>query len=108
VIQRQHPLPVRRRCELLDVARSTAYYRAKPESEADLRLMRCIDEMHLELPLYGSRRLADELADRGHGPVNRKRVQRLMRRMGLAALYPKRRTSSRAKATRSIRTGCDG
>jgi len=56
--------------------------------------MRCIDEIHLELPFYGSRRLAGELEDRGQGPVNRKRVQRLMRRMGLAALYPKRRTSS--------------
>jgi putative transposase len=55
--------------------------------------MRLIDEIHLELPFYGSRRVAYELVDRGYR-VNRKRVQRLMRQMGLAALYPKRRTSS--------------
>ena len=55
--------------------------------------MRLIDEIHLELPFYGSRRIRDELETRGH-PVNRKRVQRLMRHMGVAALYPKRRTSA--------------
>jgi len=94
MIQDRHSLSVTRRCELLAIARSTAYYRPQPVAEDDLRLMRLIDELHLELPFYGSRRLADELRDRGHPPVNRKRVQRLMRQMGLAALYPKRRTSS--------------
>jgi len=94
MIQDRHSLSVTRRCELLAIARSTAYYRPQPVAEDDLRLMRFIDELHLELPFYGSRRLADELRDRGHPPVNRKRVQRLMRQMGLAALYPKRRTSS--------------
>jgi len=94
MIQTAHALPVSRRCALLDVARSTSYYRPQPVSDADLRLMRLIDKIHLELPFYGSRRLAGELEDRGYGPVNRKRVQRLMRQMGLVALYPKRRTSS--------------
>jgi putative transposase len=92
MIQREHALPVSRRCELLEVARSTAYYRPKDVSDDDLALMRLIDEIHLELPFYGSRRIVDELHDHGH-EVNRKRVQRLMRQMGLAALYPKRRTS---------------
>ena len=91
-IQKAHPLPKTRRCELLDVARSTAYYRPTPVSDDELRLMRVIDEIHLELPFYGSRRIADELETRGH-PAGRKRVQRLMRRMGLRALYPRRRTS---------------
>jgi putative transposase len=54
--------------------------------------MRLIDEVHLQYPFYGSRRIRDELETRGH-PMNRKRVQRLMRTMGLQALYPKRRTS---------------
>ncbi len=54
--------------------------------------MRLIDEIHLELPFYGSRRIRDELEVRGY-TVNRKRVQRLMRLMGLRALYPKPRTS---------------
>ena len=92
MIQKAHRLPVTRRCELLEVARSTAYYRPSPVSDEDLALMRLIDEIHLELPFFGSRRLRDELQTRGHR-VNRKRVQRLMRHMGLAALYPKRRTS---------------
>ena len=91
-IQRAHKLPKTRRCELLDVARSTAYYRPTPVGEDDLRLMRVIDEIHLELPFYGSRRMVDELETRGH-LAGRKRVQRLMRLMGLRALYPRQRTS---------------
>ena len=51
-----HELPKTRRCELLDVARSSAYYRPEPVSEADLALMRLIDEVHLQFPFYGSRR----------------------------------------------------
>ena len=54
-----------------------------------------MDEIHLERPFYGSRRLRDELETQGH-PVNRKRVQRLVRQMGLCALYPKPRTSQPA------------
>ena len=88
----EHALPKTRRCALLHVARSTAYYRPAPVSEADLALMRLIDEIHLKYPFYGSRRIRDELDDRGH-PVNRKRIQRLMRLMDLRALYPRRRTS---------------
>jgi putative transposase len=95
-IHTEHELSKTRRCELLDVARSTAYYRPEPASEADLALMRLIDEIHLKLPFYGSRRIRDELEDQGHR-VNRKRVQRLMRLMGLRALYPRRRTSQPGK-----------
>ena len=95
-IHATHELPKNRRCELLDVARSTAYYRPTPVSDDDLRMMRLIDEIHLELPFYGSRRIRDELETRGHS-VNRKRVQRLMRLMGLTALYPRRRTSQPGK-----------
>jgi putative transposase len=95
-IHTEHELPKTRRCELLDVARSSAYYHPEPVSEADLALMRLIDEIHLQRPFYGSRRTRDELEDRGH-KVNRKRVQRLMRLMGLRALYPRRRTSQPGK-----------
>jgi putative transposase len=91
-IHAEHELPKTRRCALLEVARSTAYYRPGPVSEEDLALMRLIDEVHLQYPFYGSRRMRDELEDRGH-TVNRKRVQRLMRVMDLRALYPRRRTS---------------
>ena len=91
-IHATHGLPKTRRCELLAVARSSAYYRPEPVSAEDLALMRLIDEIHLRWPFYGSRRLRDELQDRGH-TVNRKRVQRLMHQMDLRALYPRRRTS---------------
>ena len=92
MIQAAHPLTVTRRCELLDVARSTVYYHPTGIPSEDLALMRLLDEIHLERPFYGSRRLRDELETQGH-PVNRKRVQRLMRQLGLSALYPKPRTS---------------
>ena len=91
-IRAAHELPRTRRCELLDVARSSAYYRPEPVSQEDLVLMRLIDEIHLQFPFYGSRRMRNELEDLGH-TVNRKRVQRLMRLMDLRALYPRRRTS---------------
>jgi putative transposase len=91
-----HELPKTRRCELLNVARSTAYYRLEPVDEEELALMRLIDEVHLQRPFYGSRRIRDELEDRGHS-VNRKRVQRLMRLMDLRALYPRSRTSQPGK-----------
>ncbi len=95
-VHMDHELSKTRRCELLDVARSSAYYRPKPFSEAELALMRLIDEIHLRWPFYGSPRIRNELEDRGHR-VNRKRVQRLMRQMGLTALYPRRRTSQPGK-----------
>ena len=101
-IQKDHALPKTRRCELLDVARSTAYYRPEPIAEQDLALMRLIDEIHLQYRFYGSRRIRDELEDRGH-QVNRKRVQRLMRQMGLQALYPRRRTSQPGKGHKIYR-----
>ena len=92
MIQAAHPWAVTRRCVLLDVARSTVYYRPTGISAEDLALMRLLDEIHLACPFYGSRRLRDELETQG-SPVNRKRVQRLVRQMGLRALYPKPRTS---------------
>jgi putative transposase len=92
MIEREGPMPLARQCRLLEFSRSTAYYRPRGVCDEDLALMRLIDEIHLELPFYGSRRIRDELDDRGHR-VNRKRVQRLMRQMGLVALYPRHRTS---------------
>jgi putative transposase len=88
-------LSVRRQCVLLNVARSGVYRpKAEPSAE-DLALMRRIDELHLELPFYGSRRMTFELNKEGRG-VNRKRVQRLMRLMGLEGLVPRPGTSKAA------------
>nr|WP_086014989.1 IS3 family transposase [Thioflavicoccus mobilis] len=95
-IHTEHALPKVRRCALLGVARATAYYRPAPVGEQDLALMRLIDELHLQWPFYASRRLRDELQRHGQW-VSRQRVQRLMRRMGLQALYPRRRTSQPGK-----------
>lgn len=96
MIDPSNRLPVTRQCELLELNRSAFYYRASPVSSGDLELMRRIDEMHLERPFYGSRRIRDWLQDEGHD-VNRKRVQRLMRLTGIMAVYPKPRTSRPGK-----------
>jgi len=85
-------LSVRRQCELLGLNRSTWYYEPIPESATNLALMRRVDEQYLRTPYFGSRRLAVWLRAEG-APVNRKRVQRLMRAMGLEAIYPKPRTT---------------
>jgi putative transposase len=88
-------LSVRRQCALLNLARS-GVYRPRPEPDADdLALMRRIDELYLEKPFYGSRRMTFDLNEEGRG-VNRKRVQRLMRLMGLEALVPRPGTSKAA------------
>lgn len=91
-----HALSRTRRCELLGVARSTAYYQPQAISDEELALMRQIDKIHLAWPFYGSRRIAEDLTERGQS-VNRKRVQRLMRQMGIRALYPRQRTSQPGK-----------
>ena len=87
-------LSVRRRCALVGVARSGSIARSPPGAD-DLALMRRIDELHLELPFYGSRRMTFELNREGCG-VNRKRVRRLMRTMGIEALVPRPGTSKAA------------
>lgn len=81
-----------RQCQLLGVQRSSAYYRPHPLDRGDLELMRLIDEQFLKTPVYGSRRMTAHLRQAGH-EVNRKRVQRLMVRMGLTAIYPGPNTS---------------
>jgi putative transposase len=83
---------MRRQCELLGVSRSSVYYvPVEPEAE-ELELMRRIDEMHLKFPFYGSRSIARELRGKGYR-ANRKRIQRLMRVMGLESVAPKPNTS---------------
>ena len=89
-------LSMRRQCEMLGVNRSSLYYENVGPDAEELELMRRIDELHLEFPFYGSRRMARELRAQGL-VVNRKRVQRLMRQMGITALYPKKGTSRPGK-----------
>jgi len=92
----RHPsLSVVCQCRLLDISRSGLYYRPVGVSEEDLTLMKLIDRQYLATPFYGARRMAAWLKKQGHR-VNRKRVQRLMRIMGLKAIYRRPRTSTSA------------
>jgi len=84
-------LSVRRQCGLLGLSRSSFYYEPARETPQNLALMRQIDELYLAWPFMGSRQLSGQLG------VNRKRVQRLMRRMGIEAIYPKPRTTRRGR-----------
>jgi putative transposase len=77
-----------RQCDLAGLARSSYYYRAAGEAEESLRLMRLLDEQYTRTPYYGIRRMTAWLRVAGHA-VNHKRVARLLRRMGLQAIYPK-------------------
>jgi putative transposase len=77
---------------LVDLNRSTYYLAPASETQENLHLMRLIDEQYLVTPFYGSRRMREHLRGFGYA-VNRKRIQRLMRKMGLEAIYPKPKTS---------------
>ena len=86
-------IPVYRQCELLRLARSSLYYRPRESrAEQDRCLMRLIDEQYTRTPFYGIRRMTVWLRNQGHA-VNHKKVSRLMRMMGIEAIYPKRRLS---------------
>ena len=89
-------IPVYRQCKLLGLARSSLYYKPKETSESNLKLMRLIDEEYTRAPFYGSRRMTAWLRKKGYR-VNRKRVVRLMKVMGLEAIYPKPRLSVASK-----------
>lgn len=89
-------LSVREQCQILSVARSGLYYEPVPESAENLHLMRMIDEFALENPTAGSRMIRDYLRLEGF-VVNRKRVQRLMKLMGVEAIYPRRGLSKPGK-----------
>ena len=99
MIDRTHALPVVRQCHILALSRSTAYYQPQPVSDADLALMRRIDELHLAHPFAGARMLRDLLRRKGY-PIGRKRVRTLMTRMGINAVYRKPQTSQRHPAHR--------
>ena len=97
MIDPTHALPIVRQAQLLDLSRSSVYYLPQPTSEADLALMRRIDELHLEHPFAGSRMLRDLLRREGFA-VGRKHVATLMRKMGIEALYQRPNTSRRHPA----------
>ncbi len=85
-------LSLSRQCRLLKLNRSTVYYKKRPITPIDLKLMQLIDKQYLKIPSWGSRSMRNHLRRLGY-KVNRKKVQRLMRLMGLQAIYPKPKTS---------------
>ena len=91
--EREHPsLSLSAQCRLLALSRSTLYYQPEGHSAETLALMRRIDELYLKYPFYGSRQMARHLA-REEVTVGRHRVRRLMRLLGLEAIYRKPRTT---------------
>jgi len=85
-------LSIRRQCKLLSVNRSNVYYMPIVESQENLSIMRLMDEHYLDHPTYGVLQMQDFLFSKGH-IVNHKRVRRLLRKMGLMAIYPKKNLS---------------
>src|SRR5438105_14284191 len=97
MIDPAHELSVVRQAQLLDLSRASVYYLPQPTPDADLALMRRIDELHLEHPFAGARMLRDLLRREGHR-IGRKHVATLMRKMDIEALYRKANTSRRHAA----------
>ncbi len=88
----QQKISLARQCQLLSLNRSTLYYQAAEESSLNLELMRLIDKQYTDYPFYGIRRMTAHLRREGF-EVNAKRVARLMRKMGMRAIYPEPRTT---------------
>jgi len=94
MIDRKHDLPISAQAKLLGLSRGTVYYLPRPVSDADLALMRRIDERHLQHPFMGARMLRDQLAREGVH-VGRRHLRTLMKRMGIEALAPQPGTPTR-------------
>jgi putative transposase len=92
MIDRAHDLPITKQAAALNISRGSIYYLPRPVSAVDLAFMRRIDELHLEFPFAGSRLLRDLLAGEGR-KIGRRHVTTLMKRMGIEALYRRRRTT---------------
>jgi putative transposase len=92
MIDREHDLPIAKQAKALNISRGSVYYLPRPVSDADLTIMRRIDELHLEFPFAGSRMLKGLLAAEGC-KIGRRHVKTLMKRMGIEALYRRPRTT---------------
>lgn len=93
LVEPDHPeLSIRRQCDLLDLNRASYYYVPATESALNLELMRLLDEQYMRTPFYGWPRMTIYLQNQGYD-INHKRVQRLMQKMGIQAIYPKRNLS---------------
>ena len=108
MIDRKHELSISAQAKLLGISRGTVYYLPRPVSDADLALMRRIDELHLQHPFMGARMLRDQLAREGVH-VGRRHLRTLMKRMGIEALAPQPGTSGSMPFSVELDiTGSDG
>jgi putative transposase len=92
MIDREHALPITKQAQVLRISRGSIYYLPRPVSASDLKIMRRLDRLHVELPFAGSRMLRDLLAAEGC-KIGRRHVKTLMKRMGIEALYRRPRTT---------------
>jgi putative transposase len=90
MIEQEHELPLTRQSEILDLSRSSLYYKAVPVNPREIEIMKVIDEIHLKYPFMGSRSIRDELRDLGY-EIGRDHVRTLMKKMGIEAIYRKPR-----------------
>jgi putative transposase len=97
LVNKQHKLSIARQCELLKIHRSGFYYTPKPETALNLKLMRMIDQEHMQRPWLGVPRIVDWLRQDKNIPINHKRIERLFKVMGISAIGPKPNTSKKAK-----------
>ena len=93
LIEKDSPLSIRRQCRLLHINRSLVYYELSGESVENQELMKRMDRLYLEDPSAGSRRMSSYLSRQAGSAKNRKRAKRLMRVMGIEAIYPRKRTT---------------
>ena len=93
MIDREHELPVVKQAEVLNISRGSVYYLPRPVPDSDLRIMRRMDELHMDYPFAGARMLCAMLNREGFG-IGRRRTGTLMNKMGIVALYRKPRTST--------------
>jgi len=107
MIDRTHVLPISRQAKVLNISRGAVYYQPRPVSPKDLRVMRRIDELHLERPFAGARMLRDFL-DREGIAVGRRHVATLMKRMGIEAIYRRRDTSKPAPGSQDLPVSSTG
>jgi len=97
MVDPKEQLSIREQCKLLDINRSGLYYKTKGESVENLEIMRLMDAHFIDHPTYGVLQMQDMLGDNGY-QVNEKRVRRLLRKMGIMAIYPQRNLSKRLQA----------
>jgi putative transposase len=105
MINRNHRLALTKQSALLGISRGSVYYEPAPVPDADLALMRRLDELHLEFPFAGSRMLRGLLAAEG-SKIGRRHVSTLMRRMGIEAIYRRPTHRSLRRVIASIRICC--